>query len=133
METKVKCLGNTIRELFPSRLLVRGGEGEEGAGILLLSSLHFLHFPSSPSSSSSFAYSRVIYHIRIIFAQLHLREGYGGQLVQFNLRVFARKNQTVYYKSCRRPDSDSDETCSRRSTGPKTKLETPLLTIRAHT
>ena len=44
------------------------------------------------------------------------------------LRVIARNSQTF----CRRPDSDSNETRSRRSSGPKTKLETPLSTIRAH-
>ena len=49
--------------------------------------------------------------------------------VSQDLRVFARNSQTF----CRRPDSDSDETRSRRSSGPKTKLETPLSTIRAHT
>ena len=46
-----------------------------------------------------------------------------------DLRVFACNSQTY----CRRPDSDSDKTRSRRSSGPKTKLETPLSTIRAHT
>ena len=56
-----------------------------------------------------------------------------GIAITVTLIVIARNSLGVYYKSCRRPDSDSDETRSRRSSGPKTKLETPLSTIRAHT
>ena len=48
------------------------------------------------------------------------------------LRVFAREMDGVYCMSCRRPDSDFDETRSRRSFWAKTKFETPLIEIQAH-
>ena len=48
------------------------------------------------------------------------------------LRVIARKKLTVYYRGCRRPEPDFDETRSRRSFWAKTKFETHLFEIRAH-
>ena len=53
-------------------------------------------------------------------------------ICDLSLRVFAPKMDGVYCMSCRRPDSDFDETRSRRSFGAKTKLETPLSAIQAH-
>ena len=50
-----------------------------------------------------------------------------------SLRVFARKKDGVYYRRCRWPGSDFDETRSRRGYGPKTKCRTPVLTIRVST
>ena len=47
------------------------------------------------------------------------------------LRVFAREMDGVYYMSCRRPDSDSDEICSTRGSGLKSNCERTLLVIRA--
>ena len=52
--------------------------------------------------------------------------------LRIHLRVIARKKLTVYYRGCRRPDSDFDETRSSRSFWAKTKFETPLFAIRAH-
>ena len=47
--------------------------------------------------------------------------------------MFARKKDGVYYRRCRRPVSDFDETRSRRGYGPKTKCRTPVLTVRVST
>ena len=41
--------------------------------------------------------------------------------------MFARKKDGAYYRRCRRPESDFDETCTRGASGPKTKFGDPLL------
>ena len=48
------------------------------------------------------------------------------------LRVIAPKTGGAYYRGCRRPEPDFDETRSRRSFWAKTKFETHLFEIRAH-
>ena len=50
----------------------------------------------------------------------------------FHLRVIAPKTGGAYYRGCRRPEPDFDETRSRRSFWAKTKFETHLFEIRAH-
>ena len=47
--------------------------------------------------------------------------------------MFAPKNDGVYYRRCRQPGSDFDETRSMRGYGPKTKCWTPVLTVRVST
>ena len=42
------------------------------------------------------------------------------------LRVFARKKDGAYYRRCRRPESDFDETRTRGAPGPETKPGGPL-------
>ena len=42
------------------------------------------------------------------------------------LRVFARKKDGAYYRRCRQPESDFDETRTRGATGLKTKFGDPL-------
>ena len=44
-----------------------------------------------------------------------------------NLRVFARKKDGAYYRRCRQPESDFDETRTSGAAGPKTKSGDPLL------
>ena len=49
------------------------------------------------------------------------------------LRVFAPKSFVVYYRGCRRPESDFVETRSRGAPGPETKSGGPLLAHSART
>ena len=51
---------------------------------------------------------------------------------KLSLRVIAPKTGGAYYRGCRRPEPDFDETRSRRSFWAKTKFETHLFEIRAH-
>ena len=48
------------------------------------------------------------------------------------LRVFARKKDGAYYRRCRRPESDFDETRTRGAPGPKMKFGDPRLAHSAH-
>ena len=50
-----------------------------------------------------------------------------------SLRVIACKKHGVYYRGCRRPESDFDETCTSGAAGPKTKSGDPLLAHPART
>ena len=69
----------------------------------------------------------------LIWCVLGGRSGRGHHFADIKLRVFAPKNDGVYYRRCRRPGSDFDETRSRRGYGPKTKCWTPVLTVRVST
>ena len=46
--------------------------------------------------------------------------------IQNILRVFACKKDGAYYRRCRQPESDFDETRTRGAPGPKTKFGDPL-------
>ena len=57
-----------------------------------------------------------------------------GKTINFYLRVFAcKKDGAYYYRRCRRPESDFDETRTSGAAGPKTKFGDPLLAHLART